>query len=110
MERDQEDAEWSRMVKARDHYTCAICGSSGGDLESHHLNCYSKYPDERLDVGNGITLCHTCHQGRFHKVYGKEHTTKYQFEQFMKTAEIFKKLLSSEHPPDFISIVEEEET
>ena len=108
MERDQEDAEWARKIKARDNHACVICDRTNVYLESHHLNCYSKYPNERLDLQNGICVCRRCHQ-TFHKLHGKEHTTKFQFQQFVKTAEIFKKLLSSEHPPDFLSVVEKEQ-
>lgn len=107
MERDQEDAEWARKIKSFYHHECQICGAENVYLESHHLNCYSKYPEERLDLSNGTCLCKRCHD-RFHAIYHKEHTTKFQFEQFRKTAEIFKKILSSE-ATDTTSKVEKEE-
>jgi len=52
---------WRTAVFERDNYTCQDCGRHGGYLEAHHVHEFSKYPDERLLVENGKTLCLPCH-------------------------------------------------
>lgn len=77
---------WASEVKRRDHYTCVICGRKGVALNSHHLNAWAEYPDERYDLQNGITLCHTCHES-FHDIFGKGKNTVEQFKQFKSIME-----------------------
>ena len=73
---------WAREVKIRDHYQCVICGARGVELESHHLNAWASFPDERYDLENGVTLCKAhCHE-MFHEIYGKGKNTGEQFEEF----------------------------
>jgi hypothetical protein len=48
------------------------CGCRGGDLNAHHLDCWSEYPDSRFDPDNGITLCSQCH-AKFHSWLGGTH-------------------------------------
>jgi 5-methylcytosine-specific restriction endonuclease McrA len=52
--------KWAREVKTRDNHKCQECGTTE-DLEAHHIKSWADYPDLRLDVSNGITLCHACH-------------------------------------------------
>lgn len=52
---------WRTAVFERDNYTCQDCGKHGVYLEAHHIHGFAKYPDERLVVANGVTLCLACH-------------------------------------------------
>lgn len=68
-----EYTEWRNLVYERDEYTCQSCGDDrGGNLNAHHLYSYSDYPDYRVSLRNGITLCRRCHN-RFHKWMGGPH-------------------------------------
>lgn len=58
---------WRKAVFMRDDYTCQHCNQKGGRLEAHHIKEYSKYPELRTEVTNGLTLCYDCHN----KVHGK---------------------------------------
>lgn len=58
-----EYSKWRRLVFERDDYTCAGCGSRGGELNAHHIKPYKKHKDLRLEVSNGQTLCVACHRG-----------------------------------------------
>lgn len=51
---------WADLVKARDGWKCAHCGS-GKRLNAHHVEMKSKRPDLIFEVSNGITLCKPCH-------------------------------------------------
>lgn len=95
---DKKHVKWAKRIKARDNYTCQICGKSGVWLNSHHLNSYAYFPEERYLDANGITLCSngpfSCHEN-FHRIYGKERTTRYQFEEFRKSCELIKKAVET---------------
>lgn len=58
----REYQEWRADVFERDHYTCQNCGQVGGMLNAHHIKPFKDYPDLRLEVSNGITLCLKCHK------------------------------------------------
>lgn len=64
-------AEWRTAVFERDGYRCAICGKVGGRLNAHHIKPFARYPDLRLDIDNGITLCEECHK-EVHRKKGKQ--------------------------------------
>lgn len=61
-------ANWRKTVFERDHYTCKVCGQVGGKLNAHHIKRFADYPELRLAVTNGITLCEDCHR----KVHRRE--------------------------------------
>ena len=37
------------------------CGLSGGVIQADHIKPYSLYPELRLEIDNGRTLCKPCH-------------------------------------------------
>lgn len=49
------------IILRRDNYICKLCGKRGGLLEIHHIHPWSKYPEERFQESNCITLCKPCH-------------------------------------------------
>lgn len=53
--------DWRTAVFQRDHYTCVICREQGKKLEADHIKPYEYFPELRLDINNGRTLCKLCH-------------------------------------------------
>lgn len=53
--------EWRNHVLKRDNYTCQECGATE-KLEVHHKKPVNGFPELIVDVDNGQTLCHKCHQ------------------------------------------------
>lgn len=64
MWQSQEYKDWRQDVFERDNYTCQGegCGQIGGKLNAHHIRSYSLFPELRLDLSNGQTLCLDCHK------------------------------------------------
>jgi 5-methylcytosine-specific restriction endonuclease McrA len=73
---------WSKSVFAKDNFTCLKCGQRGGELHAHHIYPYARFPDLRLDIENGATLCKPCHF-LFHKIYGKQKSTAENYQQWI---------------------------
>jgi ribosomal protein S27E len=78
----KEYKDWRNDVFERDEYTCQKCSQIGGELRAHHIYNYADYPELRLDVDNGITLCEECHR-KFHSINGNT-TNKEQLNNFIK--------------------------
>lgn len=59
-----EYKEWRMNVLRRDHFKCINCGHKGNgkykDLIVDHIKPFSKYPELRMSLGNGRTLCSKC--------------------------------------------------
>ena len=77
-----EYKEWRTAVFSREDYTCGRCKQKGGRLEAHHLLAFARYPELRLDISNGVTLCKSCHH-KFHKENGTKSFTVDQLEEFI---------------------------
>ena len=78
---DSDFVNWSRQIKEQANFTCDICGQHGHNLNSHHLNSWNIYKEQRYDLENGVCLCEQCHK-EFHKLYGKGGNTKEQYIEF----------------------------
>lgn len=53
---------WREAVYVRDNYTCQICGIRGGDVQADHIKKFADFPELRLALDNGRTLCVPCHR------------------------------------------------
>lgn len=50
--------QWTAAVLSKGR--CELCGSTE-NLEAHHIVRWADYPRGRIDVNNGMCLCHECH-------------------------------------------------
>ncbi len=52
---------WSKRIKERDNHKCVLCGSIE-NLQADHIKPFALFPELRLDLSNGRTLCAPCHK------------------------------------------------
>ena len=55
---DPRVREWTKEVVSKGE--CEMCGSKEY-LEAHHIIKWADYPQGRIDIKNGMCLCHNCH-------------------------------------------------
>lgn len=60
---------WRKSVFERDNWTCIWCGKKDKTIQADHIKPFSLYPELRLAIDNGRTLCYDCHKTT--KTYGK---------------------------------------
>jgi hypothetical protein len=60
---------WRKSVFERDNYTCQVCKykshtsiNNKSDIQVHHIKPFAYFPNLRLEITNGITLCISCHR------------------------------------------------
>lgn len=53
---------WREAVFSRDDWTCQGCHNRGGKLHPHHIKPFALFPELRLAIDNGSTLCIACHK------------------------------------------------
>jgi len=59
---DSAYQQWVRKIKNRDNWKCKINNKDcSGYCEVHHILSWSKYPELRYNINNGITLCQAHH-------------------------------------------------
>ena len=62
-----------KAIYKRDNFTCQECGSTE-NINAHHIDPYDYNKSNKFDIGNGVTLCFTCHSKK-HKKAVKRHKT-----------------------------------
>lgn len=82
--------DWRNSIYKRDNYSCMCCKVDANKLRqnelkihAHHIKNFKDYPDCRIDLDNGITLCEKCHL-LFHSLYGKIMTNELQLNEFLE--------------------------
>jgi hypothetical protein len=75
---------WRKTIFEFDNFTCQCCGQHGGDLHPHHIFNFADFPEQRLNIENGITLCIACHR-EFHERHGWRNNTKEQLIEFFQS-------------------------
>jgi transposase len=56
---------WREACLKRDGFECTSCGATE-KLHVHHILEFADYPERRLDINNGKTVCVFCHE-KIHK-------------------------------------------
>ena len=59
-----------------------MCKHRGGELNAHHIKRFKEFPELRLILDNGVTLCNKCHN----MTKGKEKQFESLFGRILKVA------------------------
>jgi hypothetical protein len=60
--RSSKYSEWRKRVYERDSFKCKINSQDcKGRIEVHHILSFTKYPELKYEINNGISLCHKHH-------------------------------------------------
>jgi len=84
--RFENEEHWERKIKRLFNYTCCISGcKERKNLVAHHLNCFNSYPQQKLDLINGVCITKELHK-EFHSLYDKYkgNCKREEFEEFFK--------------------------
>lgn len=73
--------EWREAIFKRDNYTCRLSGTTKSPFCAHHIEGWTKNPELRFVLDNGITLSEKIHK-LFHHIYGTKKSTRKNFEEF----------------------------
>ncbi|MEK6879362.1 MAG: HNH endonuclease signature motif containing protein [Nanoarchaeota archaeon] len=80
-------SKWRSYVLVRDNYCCQKCNNLNDSI-SHHILTWSKYPEQRFNINNGICLCKECHT-IYHARYKNEETIE-NFIIFLNNKKVIK--------------------
>lgn len=70
---------WRRGVFERDNYKCIMCNNNTNNLQADHIKPFAYYPELRLDINNGQTLCKECHSKT--SSFGAKGRWNYKYEE-----------------------------
>lgn len=74
---------WSKRVRQRDGYTCAVCGKQDMQhMEAHHIEPKSIKPERATDDLNGVAICQRCHK-RYNERYAPKNQNMVTFSRFI---------------------------
>ncbi len=73
---------WRMKIFERDKFLCQMpdCDKTERYLHAHHIKTFSKNPDWRTEIFNGLTLCKKCHN----KTKWKEEKFENMFLEIIK--------------------------
>lgn len=75
----KEYKDWRIAVFQRDNYTCQDCGNHGITLQADHIKPFAYFPELRLVIENGRTLCIPCHKNT--ETYGQGARNLYEHKE-----------------------------
>lgn len=74
---------WSKKIRARDNYTCSVCGKYDKQhMEAHHIEPQSINPSRALDELNGVCICQKCHR-EYNNRYEPKNQNGVTFSRFI---------------------------